>query len=340
MAAAIGRGRVAADEREVVITRLIDAPRELVFAAWTDPRHVAHWWRPKALAEVRLEEMEVRPGGLLRFTMITTERATINSRCTYREITAPERLSYDETCDQDGKVFHRAHHAITFEAQAGKTLLTLHARLELVPDLDPRWTLEMMRAGWTGGWNDNLDLLDGYLPRATFLETPGKELILRRLIQAPRELVFRAWSDPAQLAQWWGPKAFTNPVCEGDLKVGGAWRIVMRGPDGADYPLSGAYLEIAPPERLVMRMSLDQHPREFHERIAAYRAAHPADDAGYDGEIVMALTLEQKGGATWMTMRQRFGSAAERNAHRDMGAIAGWSESFERLDALVAGART
>ena len=331
MATLLKRRSTPLDEREVLVTRLIDAPRELVFAAWTDPRHVVHWWRPNGFKEVHLDEMQVAPGGLLRLRMITPEHVTYTSRSVYREIVAPERLVYDEMCEENGKLFHQARQTITLEKQGGKARLTIHARLTWVADRDPRWTPELIRAGWTTGWNDNLDLLGRYLPRATFVESPGKELVLRRLIAAPRELVFRAWSDPAQLARWWGPKGFTNPVCEVDLRIGGAWRIVMRGPDGTDFPLSGVYLEITPPERLVMQVNLDEHPREWQEKIRAYRAARPADDQDDDGEIVMTVIFEARGDATWITVRDRFGTVAERDAHRDLGAMQGWSETFDRL---------
>src|SRR6202521_2180055 len=78
-----------------------------------------------------------------------------------------------------------------------------------------------------------------------------RELSIARVFNAPRELVFKAWTDPKQLAEGWGPKSFTNPVCEVDLKPGGALRIVMRAPDGAEYPMKGVFREILEPERLV-----------------------------------------------------------------------------------------
>jgi len=78
-----------------------------------------------------------------------------------------------------------------------------------------------------------------------------RELFITRTFDAPRRLVFQAWTDPKQLAQWWGPHGFTNPICELDVRPGGAIRIHMRGPDGAVYPMTGVYREIVAPERLV-----------------------------------------------------------------------------------------
>ena len=80
-------------------------------------------------------------------------------------------------------------------------------------------------------------------------ESNEREIVITRFFDAPPEVVFEAWTNPEQLAQWWGPEDFTNPVCELDVRVGGDWRIVMRAPDGAMYPCRGVYLEIVAPER-------------------------------------------------------------------------------------------
>src|SRR5512135_1163184 len=78
-----------------------------------------------------------------------------------------------------------------------------------------------------------------------------RELVITRVFDAPRELVFRAWTDPKHMAQWWGPKHFSNTVDQMDVRPGGTWRIIMRSPDGAEYPSQGVYREIVPPDRLV-----------------------------------------------------------------------------------------
>ncbi len=78
-----------------------------------------------------------------------------------------------------------------------------------------------------------------------------RTVTLTRLFDAPRELVWRAWTDPKHLAQWFGPRGFTSSVPELDVRVGGGLRIVMHGPDGNDYPMKGVFREAVPPERLV-----------------------------------------------------------------------------------------
>ena len=85
------------------------------------------------------------------------------------------------------------------------------------------------------------------------VESPDREISITRIFNAPREMVYEVWTDPKHVAVWWGPKVFTNPVCEMDVRPGGKFRIVMRAPDGAKYPYTGIYLEVVPPERLVYR---------------------------------------------------------------------------------------
>src|SRR5579864_2222874 len=93
------------------------------------------------------------------------------------------------------------------------------------------------------------------------------ELVITRVFHAPPEVVFKAWTDPKQMAQWWGPHKFTNPVCEMDVRPGGAWRIVMRGPDGSLHPAKGVYREIVEPERLVMTVNHSELPDEWHDMV-------------------------------------------------------------------------
>src|SRR5271170_5128457 len=83
-------------------------------------------------------------------------------------------------------------------------------------------------------------------------ESSEWDLVITRVFDAPRELVFKAWTETRHVAQWWGPKGFTNPVCDLDVRVGGAIRIHMRAPDGVVYPMSGVFEEISEPERLLM----------------------------------------------------------------------------------------
>src|SRR3989337_2780421 len=82
-------------------------------------------------------------------------------------------------------------------------------------------------------------------------EQKSKELVITRLFDAPRELVWKAWTDPKQLMQWWGPKGFTSPVCKQDFRVGGKYLYCMRSPEGKDYWSTGVYREIVAMKKIV-----------------------------------------------------------------------------------------
>ncbi len=155
-----------------------------------------------------------------------------------------------------------------------------------------------------------------------------RDFVISRLLEAPRALVFQAWTDPNRLAQWWGPRNFTNPVCRLDVRPGGAHRVVMRSPEGVDYPLKGVYREVVQPERLVMTLDCSEHPAEWHDLVKPHRA--PGED-NPAGEMIETVTFDDVGGKTRLTVRIRCRSAAIRDALLNMGMTEGWSETLERL---------
>lgn len=149
-----------------------------------------------------------------------------------------------------------------------------------------------------------------------------RELTITRVFDAPRALVFKVWTDPKHLAQWWGPHGFTNPVCEWDVRPGGRIRVDMRGPDGTVYPMSGVYQEIIEPERLVfMTAALD-------------RAGNPMF------EILNTVTFTEHAGRTTLTLQAKVMKTTAAAAPHLSGMKMGWSQSFERLQAHVAKAQS
>jgi uncharacterized protein YndB with AHSA1/START domain len=146
-----------------------------------------------------------------------------------------------------------------------------------------------------------------------------RELVLTRLINAPREKVYRAWTDPVLLKQWFAPKPYTTPVVEIDVRPGGSGLFVMRGPDGKDMPNRGVYLEVVPNERLV---STD----------AFVKAWEPSEKPF----MTMILTFEDEGGKTRYTARVRHWTVADKEAHEKMGFHQGWGLCTDQLEALVA----
>jgi uncharacterized protein YndB with AHSA1/START domain len=144
-----------------------------------------------------------------------------------------------------------------------------------------------------------------------------RELILSRIIDASPETVFTAWTT--RLPEWWGPHGMTTPVCEMDLRPGGAFRTVMRAPDGAEYPTRGIFLEIVPNERIV-----------FTDAFDAGWLPHP------DAFFAAIMTFEPLSGErTRYTVRALHWTVANREKHEKMGFHQGWGESLDRLVACV-----
>jgi uncharacterized protein YndB with AHSA1/START domain len=148
--------------------------------------------------------------------------------------------------------------------------------------------------------SDSLDL--AHNPRA---------IIAVRIFDAPRELVFDAWTDPKHLAQWWGPNGFTTTTSDFDLRSGGVWRFVMHGPDGRDYQNRITFNEIV-------------KPRRIHYR-------HGGDDEFHPEGFEVNVTFEDIGGKTRLTMEMLFPSAAERDrVIKEYGADQGLTQTLSR----------
>jgi uncharacterized protein YndB with AHSA1/START domain len=146
---------------------------------------------------------------------------------------------------------------------------------------------------------------------------PGTpDLVMTRVFDAPRELVFKVWTDPKHLALWWGPRGFTNPVCEVDPRTGGAILIHMRGPDGTVYPMSGVYEEIVRPERLVFLSWVPNKEKPLFEQRTV-------------------VTLTEEGGKTKLTVQVRIIKSTSEAAPMLAGMNEGWKQTLDRLAEYV-----
>lgn len=171
----------------------------------------------------------------------------------------------------------------------------------------------------------------------TQVHLEGRDIILSRRFDAPRVLVYQAWTDPQMLAQWFGPTEFTTTAAMLGVRPGDAFTLTMHGPDGTDYPIDGEFGDVVPGQRLVMIMTADRHPESWHAMIRkAYLEAGGEPDAYAGGPIVTQVTFTDDDGGTVMTVRQTFPSAALLAAHARLGNPDGWGQSFDRLDTLLA----
>jgi uncharacterized protein YndB with AHSA1/START domain len=154
------------------------------------------------------------------------------------------------------------------------------------------------------------------LPKRDHDASTGRELVIERIFDAPRELVFKLWTQPEHAARWWGPQGFTTISCEMEVRPGGTWRRCMRSPEGALYWKRGVYLEIAPPERLVF----------------TYVNEDADGEPGH--ETLVTVSFAEHGPKTRLTLRHtRFESVEARDAHEG-----GWTSCMDRFADYLANA--
>ncbi len=178
-------------------------------------------------------------------------------------------------------------------------------------------------------WNQRFDALERVLEaekkhiettemerRSTMAhqQTQSKEVTITRIFDAPRELVFKAWTDPKLVGQWWGPHGFTTPVCELDVRPGGAMRIDMRGPDGVVYPGKGVFHEIIEPDRLVFTTSTFEDA-EGNPQL----------------EVLNTVTFTELGSKTKLTLHAVVVKATPEVGTALAGMEEGWNQSLDRL---------
>jgi uncharacterized protein YndB with AHSA1/START domain len=150
------------------------------------------------------------------------------------------------------------------------------------------------------------------------IERKANELTITHVLKAPRSLVFRVWTDPKHVAKWWGPKGFTNPICEIDLRPGGALRIHMKAPDGNVYPMTGVYREIIEPERLVfVSAALDKNGNPLFE-------------------VITTVTFEEMRASTRLMMHAVASKIKPEGMQHVEGMEEGWKQSIARLEDYVA----
>jgi uncharacterized protein YndB with AHSA1/START domain len=275
-------------DRSIVTTRVIDAPRELVYKAWTDPKQFARWFPPEHFS-APVCELDVRPGGALRVDMKGDPDAgefagtVFPAKGVYREVVPNERLAFTFKGEDQGPP-PTVLTTVIFEEQGRRTKLTIYQTAETVEDYE-----ELMKIGASEGLRQSLDkltaLLEGKRPDTT-VSVQGRALTLTRVFDAPRELVWKAYTDPAHIVKWMFAQDWETPFAETDVRTDGKFRIGMRPADHSEegFVFDGTYREVVKPERLVHLLS--------------------------DGRI-MTTTLQDVGGKTKLTLTVEMAESEE-----------------------------
>jgi uncharacterized protein YndB with AHSA1/START domain len=300
-------------DREILITRLFDAPRELAWQAMTDPEHVVQWWGPRGFTTT-IQEMDVRPGGVWTHIMHGPDGIDYPNHSVFQEVVYPERLVFAHGGSRPGGPEADFIATWTFETTDGGTRVTIRMVFPTAAQRD----IVVKEYGAVEGARQTFERLAEHLPKMGFA---ARHIVIERIVDAPPDLVFQCWTDPKHMARWWAPHGFTNPVCELDVRIGGTWRIVMRGPDGTDYPCHGVYREIVPAERLVFTNN----------------ATDAAGEPVLDG--LTTVTFAAANGKTKLTVATGAIARVDYAADYLEGMQIGWTQSLERLDAEVAAIR-
>jgi uncharacterized protein YndB with AHSA1/START domain len=313
MAETKSNAAVVSADQEIIITRIVNAPRERVWEAWTNPDQVAKWWGPKGFTTT-IETMDVRPGGVWRHTMHGPDGTDYPNRSTFLEVVRPERIVMAHGGEKKGGPSVQFEATWTFEALGNQTRVTIRQVFATAAERE-RVATEFRAIE---GGNQTLGRLDEYVSQTPNTQSKTadpmeREVVIERVFDAPRELVFQAWIDPKHLARWFGPKVFTIPVCETDPRVGGKWHIVMRSPDGQEFPCGGVYREVVEPERLAFTNN------------AVDRDGNPVING------FTTVTFANHNGKTKLTLQTRGTAMVEYAAAYLKGMEVGWTQSLEKL---------
>lgn len=319
------------NNEQFLIERTFNAPRELVYLAWTQADSLAQWWGPKGF-KITVARFEFSPGGVFHYSMTADNGAEMWGRFTFEEMLHPERIVFISSFSDkegnktrgpffDGKWPLEIRNVLTLTEDDGKTKLTLKgAPVNATPQEIALY--ESMAGSMQQGFKGTFDQLEAYL--STLSKQAGmpenkKVLTLTRLLDAPQELVFKAWTDPEHMMQWWGPKGFTIPVCELDVKPGGAIRLMMDSPTFPGHWMGGEFVEIIEPERLVFIA------RAFQD-----------ENGNFGLETLNTISFETVNGKTQLTVHVELQRLLPELSFAADGMNDGWSQSLDKLAELLA----
>ena len=287
-------------DNEMVIVRTIYASRERVWEAMTDPKQVGKWWGPTGFTNT-LHKHEFRVGGVWEHTMHGPDGKDYPNRAVFTEIVKPERVVYELTGGKKDDPAMTKSASWTLEAQGEKTRLTL--RMTFLTKEQRDLVLKVYKA--IDGGNQTLDRLVEHLG-----VKPPFELAFERLIDAPCEKVYDAWTDPKKMSQWFAPKPFQLIVKSMDFRPGGKFDMAMRGPDGNDFPFTGTYRVITPPSLLSWSGEFTSGPAE---------------------QMSTTVSFKEEDGKTRLRARQTFFVMTPTIEMATKGANQGWNMTLDQL---------
>jgi len=278
--------------------RTVAAPPDVLWEAWTAPAARAVWAAPSPAVSVEFLEADTRVGG--REVSLCRVEGEPDIRCEtgWLVLQPPLRSVNHETISCEGAALSAALVTAELAGAAGGSRLRVTVQLaSLAAD---------MEAGYRAGFGAGLDNL---------VDAAARTMVLRRVIRAPRSVVWGAWMNPETLPQWWGPDGFSCRTRRIDLRSGGEWVFDMIGPDGTVYPNHHLYTEVRPQERVRYSLLWGEHGPKHADAWAAF---------------------EEQDGATTVTLGMVFATAAQFQDARGFGAEALGQQTLGKLERFVA----
>jgi uncharacterized protein YndB with AHSA1/START domain len=306
---------------EFYLSRLFDAPRALVFKCWIDAGHLARWWGPEGFTNP-VCEADPKPGGVYRIVMRGPDGSEHPMKGVFREIVANERIVKEDDLSEHSAESHDLYDpgrdksktpnfkiltTVTFADEGKKTRVTIRQRFDRIDLRD-----NAIKVGMYEGWSGSFEKLDDLVAA---IKGSEREIVVTRVFDTPRAVVFKAFSDAENIGKWWGPNGFTTTVHEMDFRTGGEWRHTMHGPDGKDHPNRSVYTEIKEPERI----AYDHYA--YNQTDLHFRAV---------------VSFEEQGRKTRVSLRLKVADRATRDGFVNFGAVEGGYETLGRLGAYLA----
>jgi len=307
--------------RSIVISREFDAPRELVWEAMVNPKHIVNWWGPNGFTTT-IEKMDFRVGGEWKHIMHGPDGTDYPNEKVFQEIVPLEKIVFTHGGKMKSGGCVSAVASWTFDKiSERKTRVTLR----MVFPTAEECAHVTKEANAIEGGKQTLGRLGEYLPKMA--AAPDNAFVFTRTFNAPRELVWKAWTESARLMEWFGPAGFVLTVSTLDLRPGGVFHYAMRSPDGHEMWGKWVFREIVPPEKLVVVFSFSDAQQGI--------TRHPMS-ATWPLEKLSTILLTEHEGQTTLTLRsEALNASAEEQQTFDAGhdsMHAGWSGTMDQLD--------
>jgi uncharacterized protein YndB with AHSA1/START domain len=314
-------------DTEIVFSRVLQAPRELVWQAWTDPQHIVQWWGPRGFTNTT-KRFEFRVGGYWEHVMHGPDGTDYPNKARFLEIVPGERITYllgggsDLEADERRGASFRA--TWTF-AREGENLTRLTGRM-VFPSKEARDRVVRDYGAVEGG----KQTLERAAEHVSAMLT--KPFVIAREFAAPRALVWQVWTEQEHFMAWFSPKGFKNTHARMDLRPGGMYHYGLATPDGKEFWGKAAYREIVPPAKLVWINSFSDPDGGI--------TRHPFSADPWPLQMLTVVTFAEHAGKTTVTISWTpFDATDAERATFEKGRDSmkqGWTGTLDQLTAYLA----